>query len=297
MFSTFWALQIFSAKLAFNAGAAVLSFQLLSIVVVLATLGVVILPRVGAEFKWLFREQRGLFWKLYLVNGIQAGLGTCLALIGIALTDAINAGFLVKMTAVTTTLLAWVILKERLTVKKIVMVISMLVGAYLLTTKGQALVPQPGDLFILGACVCWSLGAVLTRRYFMDSKIDPDVATLQKPLASFPVIVILVGAFWVFPGVFGGLNDLMGSFTFSPPVLVFGVLSGFCLAMAWIFLNRSLERSTASYMTLMSMLTPVIVSVLALIFLGETLNGVQVAGAALILLSGVVVYQSDMAEG
>jgi len=45
MFSGFWALQIFAAKLAFNAGVEVLSFQLLSYSVVLIILAVVLLGK------------------------------------------------------------------------------------------------------------------------------------------------------------------------------------------------------------------------------------------------------------
>ncbi|MFC1878278.1 DMT family transporter [Chloroflexota bacterium] len=296
MFSIFWALQIFFAKLGFNAGAAVLTFQVLSILVVLVTLSILILPKVYSQIKHLFLNQQPLFWKLYFVNSIQAGFGTSLALIGIALTDAINAGFLVKLTAVTTTLGAWVILKERFSALKGLMVISMLAGAYMLTTKGQVLIPRIGDLFILGACLCWSSGAVLMRMFFKDRPVQADVVTLQKPLASIPVLLVLVGASLFFPGAFGSLNQLFVCCSFSSQDLLYAVLSGFCLAMAWIFLYRSLKVSTASYMTLMSMLTPVIVSLLALIFLGETLVWVQVIGAALIILSGAVIYFSDIAD-
>ena len=77
--------------------------------------------------------------------------------------------------------------------------------------------------------------------------------------------------------------------------LVYGLLTGFCLAMAWIFIYRTLKVSTASYLTLMSMLTPVMVSVLAILFLGESLVWIQVIGAGLIILSGIVIYYSDMA--
>jgi hypothetical protein len=64
--------------------------------------------------------------------------------------------------------------------------------------------------------------------------------------------------------------------------------------MAWIFLYRILKVSTASYMTLMSMLTPVVVSLLALVFLGETLVWVQIIAAAKIILSGKVIHISDL---
>ena len=47
---------------------------------------------------------------------------------------------------------------------------------------------------------------------------------------------------------------------------------------------------------MMSMITPVFVSILAIIFLGESLVLIQVAGVALILMSGVVVYFSSIAR-
>ena len=69
----------------------------------------------------------------------------------------------------------------------------MLLGAYLLTTQGQVIIPRIGDLYLMGACVCWSFGTVLVRRFLKDQPIEADVVTMQKPLASFPVILVLIG--------------------------------------------------------------------------------------------------------
>ncbi|MBC8335434.1 MAG: LLM class flavin-dependent oxidoreductase [Anaerolineales bacterium] len=73
------------------------------------------------------------------------------------------------------------------------------------------------------------------------------------------------------------------------------ILSGILLALTWIYLYRTLSVSTASYMTLMSMMTPIMVSVLAMLFLGERLVGIQLAGAGMIILSAAVIYLSDIA--
>ncbi len=294
MFSVFWALQIFFAKLGFNAGAEVLSFQLLSTIIAFVILVILILPGVKSQFSHLYTHQRALFWKLYFANGVQAGFGTCFALIGIALTDAINAGFLVKLTTVTTIIFAWALLKERLSALKVVTVLLMLLGAYLLTTQGQVIIPRIGDLYLMGACVCWSVGTVLVRRLLKDQPIQADVVTMQKPLASFPVILVLIGVSIFYSSTVGVFNQLFSCCLFSSQDLLYSLLNGFCMAMAWIFLYRTLKVSTASYLTLMSMLTPVIVSLLALTFLGETLVWVQIIGAALIILSGMVVYFSDI---
>ncbi len=295
MFSTFWALQIFFAKLGFNAGALVLPFQLLITIIAFIVLAILILPGVKDQFSQLFKTQRPLFWNLYLANGIQAGLGTSLAMVGIALTDAVNAGFLVKFTTVTTILFAWVMLKERLSGLKLVTVILMLLGVFLLTTRGQTLIPRPGDIFLLAACVCWSLGSVLIRKFLKDQPLNPDVVTMQKPLASFPILLVLVGIALAYVTLTGASDNLFSCCAMKSADLFYGLLTGFCLAMAWIFIYRTLKVSTASYLTLMSMLTPVIVSVLAILFLGESLVWIQMVGAGLILVSGIVIYFSDMA--
>lgn len=295
LFSIFWALQIFFAKLGFNAGAHVLPFQLLITIIAFIVLALFILPGVKDQFSDLFKQQRSLFWKLYLANGIQAGLGTSFAMVGIALTNAVNAGFLVKFTTVTTILFAWIILKERITPLKVVTVIIMLIGVYLLTTRGQVLIPHPGDLILILACVCWSLGSVLVRGALKSRPLNPDVVTLQKPMASLPVLVILVSASLAYTSLAGITEPLLACCTLNFLDLLYGLLTGFCLAMAWIFIYRTLKVSTASYLTLMSMLTPVIVAVLAILFLGESLVWIQAIGAALIIISGILIYFSDMA--
>ena len=294
MFSAFWAMQIFVTKLALNAGAQVLSYQLLSLLAALVILAVFLLPRFGREFRSLFRDKPDLFWRLFFANGIQSGLGTCLSIIGISLTSAINAGFLVKLSTVTTILFAWLILKERLTVIKILMVFSMLSGAYLLTTKGQILLPRIGDLFILGACVCWSLGNVLIRKYLKSQPVKVEVVTFQKSLAGLPFVLTLVGlALWT-PGIFGSLDQVLSCC--KPPSAVFPHIigNGVLLTFTWTYLNNTLKISSASYMTMMSMVTPIFVSLLAIIFLGERMVWIQVIGAGMIILSGVITYFSGI---
>lgn len=269
-----------------------LTLQLVSMATVVAVFGAVLWSKSGGELIRLFKEQPGLFWKLAFANGIQAGLGTSLSLVGIALTAAINAGFLVKLATVSTILFAWLILKERLTLLKLATMAVMLAGAYLLTTKGQALLPRTGDALILGACVCWSLGNVLVRKFLSTNAVGPDAVTLQKPLAGLPVLVVLIGLSAAAPSLAGGLLGCCG---FELNELPYALASGVCLALAWIFLYRTLKVATASYMTLMSMATPVLVSILALVFLGERMEGVQMVGAGMILAAGALVYLSDVA--
>ena len=296
MFSGFWALQIFSTKLGFNVGAQVLPFQILSILTAMLILAIMILPKYGAEFGNFFKQQPILFWKLFFANGIQSGFGTSLSIVGISLTEAINAGFLVKLATVTTILFAWLILKEQLTVTKILTVFAMLSGAYLLTTNGQVLLPRIGDIFILAACVCWSLGNVLVRKFLKTQPVKVEVVTLQKPIAGLPVILVLVGLSVWNPDFVSELQPIISCCKPTLTSIPYALGNGIFLAMTWTYLNRTLKVTTASYMTMMSMVTPVIVSLLAMIFLHETLALVQIAGAGTIILSGFVTYFSGVAQ-
>jgi len=296
MFSAFWAMQIFVTKLGMNSGAQVLTFQSLSISASIMVLAVLVFPKNRTEFRDFFKNQPSLFWKLFFANGIQSGLGTCLSIIGIALTDAINAGFLVKLATVSTVFFAWLILNERLTFIKILMVIIMLSGAYLLTTKGQVMLPRIGDLFILAACVCWSLGNVLVRKYMQTQTLEVDIVTLQKPIAGLPVLLVLIGvAMWNADFLEGNLSVLTCCTT-TLASIPFALGNGVCLALTWSYLNYTLKVTTASYMTMMSMVTPIIVSLLAVVFLHESLEWIQVAGAGLIIVSGVATSIGGIAQ-
>jgi uncharacterized membrane protein len=104
----------------------------------------------------------------------------------------------------------------------------------------------------------------------------------------------LIGISVYLTGEMGEFNRVLSCCAFSWQDIPYGLVSGFCLAMAWIYLYRTLKVASSSYMTLMSMLTPVIVSLLAMVFLGETLLWVQLLGAGMIILGGVMIYSSDI---
>ena len=296
LFSASWALQIFITKLGFIAGAQVLVFHSISILTSLIVLAIVFKPKHNGKLRELFRKKPRLYWKLFFANGIQSGLGTWLSIIGISLTAAINAGFLVKLATVTTVIFAWLILKERLTLIKVLMVITMLGGAYLLTTSGKLLVPQIGDLFILMACVCWSLGNVLIRKYLQTESVEIETITLQKPIAGLPVIFLLAGIVTWFPNSSLGSHLVLPGISMPPVSFYYAIGNGVILALTWTFLNQTLKVTTASYMTMMSMATPIFVSLLAVIFLHETLEWIQMVGGGMIISAGVITYFSDIAK-
>jgi len=224
---------------------------------------------------------------LLFANAIHFGLGIFFCNAGIALTSAINVGFLIKFGLVTTTLLALIVLHEKMTLSKMMVVLIMLIGSFLISTKGNLIVPQFGDVLIILACLCWSTANVLVRKILKDSTISDEIVTWLRPVAGIPLLVAFVFLAPLYPEPIRKVFEI-NILEIGFPFLV--VANGFFLALLFLYLNRTLKIASASYMTMMSMITPVIVTVLAFAFLKETMEWIQVVGAILIISSGVVTH-------
>lgn len=288
LFSTFWALQIFVSKLGFNAGAKAVPFTLQSAFVALIVLAIIVLPK---NLKHLLKIPKKVFLGLLLANAIHFGLGGFFSNSGVALTSAVNAGFLVKFALVTTILLAWIFLKEKMTVTKMISASIMILGGYLLSTKGQSLVPQVGDILIVLACLAWSIGNILVRKAIKDSNISGDIVSFLRPVAGIPVFLTFILLSPLYPlqirSVFTA--DYL-NLSFFPYILGSGIFT----ALLWIFLNRTLKVATASYMTMMSMMTSILVAILAISFLKEQITSAQIIGGILTIAAGIVIHYSDI---
>ncbi len=284
LFSFFWALQIFVSKLAFKAGANPISFTIQAGIVAFFILTIYILPRRSHELKGI---PKGIIAGLLLANAVHFGLGIFLCNAGTALTSAINAGFLVKFGLVTTTLLALIILHEKMTLSKTMAVLIMLIGSFFISTKGNLIVPQFGDILIILACLCWSTANVLVRKILRDSTVSDEIVTFLRPVAGIPLLVAFVFLAPLYPEPIRRVFQV-NIFEIGFPLLV--AANGFFLALMFLYLNRTLKVASASYTTMMSMITPVIVTILAVAFLKETMKWIQVVGALLIISSGVATH-------
>lgn len=281
-FSIFWAIQIFVSKLAFIAGAAVIPFTVQSAVFAIIALLVLVLPKVSSEIKALSPK---ILIGLLIANAIHYALGGFFSNSGTALTSTVNAGFLVQFSTVTTTLLAAIVLKEKLKKSKIVTVIMIIIGSFLLITKGALIIPRLGDILILLACLSWSTGNVLVRKTLRSSNVSGDVVSFLRPIAGLPVLLFFVILSPLYPTP---IKEVFMQNLFVSEHLGYAALNGVFAALLWIYLNRTLKVASASYMTMMSSLTPVLVTLMAIVFLREKLEPIQVLGILIIIGSGTI---------
>ncbi len=284
LFAIFWAFQLFFTKLGFIAGANPVTFTIQSSVLNIAFFSLLLLPirkRVFAGFT------KKVFIVLVVAGIIHFSFGSILSNFGVALTTAINAGFMVRFALITTTFLAWIVLKEPLTKSKLLAVGVMLLGVYLVSTKGQMIGLHVGDLFIIGACFSWSLGNVLIKKVQKHNNINPLTISWMRSVFGLPPLIIFVYAAAIVPSQ---LQKTFAVDVFNLKFIDYVLVSASFGALNTIFLYRTLAVASASYMTLMSNMTSVVVAVLAVLFLKEIMTTPDVIGAGLIILAGAMTY-------
>lgn len=284
LFSIFWTLQIFTSKLGYAAGAKLVAFAIQSFASTLIFLTISILPKISKELK---NVPAKILLGLILANGIHMGIGGVLSYAGIALTSAINAGVLVQFGTVTTTVLAWLILKEKFTLAKTISIVAILSGIFLLATKGKFITPHIGDVLILGACAAWSLGNVLVKKILKYTSVSADVISFFRPVAGLPVLLFFIFLAPLYPLPIKQFF-LVNYFDFH--YIVFSMLGGILTGLYFIYMNRTLKFSSASYVAMMSALTPVLVSLLAVFFLKEAFSLIQLIGITLIIGAGIITH-------
>ena len=283
LFSIFWAIEIFIAKLAFLNGAQVVRFSLQANFVALIIVFIYILPNKIKEFKKIsFSTIR---W-LLLGNAIILGIGGFLGNAGLQLTTAINAGFLSQFSTIATAIFARLIIGEKITKAKIISILTILLGTFLLVTKGQLIIPHTGDILILLSCLCYGLGPTIIKKKHKTTPINADLVAFLRPVAGIPTILLFMLLSPLYPA---SIQKIFQVNIFEADNVPYVILNGIALALIWIFVNRTLKIASVTYTALMSSLTPILVAILAIIFLNEKVDGIQLIGISLIIASSFIV--------
>ncbi|MFH1642198.1 MAG: DMT family transporter [Nanoarchaeota archaeon] len=272
-FSFFWAVEIILLRLGLKQGAEPVSFLFQIVVFSFLFLCIWNLGNIKNLAK-----AKGNLKKIALIGIFGTGLGNIIGYYGLKYSTAVNYGFIVKTSLIFTVFLAFIFLKEPLHKEKIILMIILLIGVYLISTKGTLIIPRIGDLLIVVSAFFYSSQAVISKHVL--KKVPPAILANLR---------LFFGALFILPFAYIFNKDLFHIDNLSLVIAI-----AVSMALALIFLYKTLEIRSASYMTLMNMTTPVIVAVLSIIFLDELMNLYQVLGGALIILSGLLIHKVDI---
>lgn len=247
--------------------------------------GLILLPLVRGHY----REMRGLLRAraplVLLTGGLGFAMSQGLIYIGLQTTSAINAGLIMALMPIITMIFARFTLREAIGIGQAAGAAIALAGMLVIVARGDpvaltGLGSSSGELWLIGAALCFALYSVLLRH--------SQFALERLPLL---VLLLLLGA--------GALTAL--------PFYVWEIIrheqivlnAGGLLALAYVaapggaliyyLYNWSVDALGAAKAGIFLYLQAIFVAVLAYLLLGERLHAYHLVGAALIVVGVLMV--------
>jgi len=227
---------------------------------------VLLLPK-SKTLKELSKED---FRDLIILGVIASGLSQLTIYYGQKTTSAINAGFLVKLTSLTTIPFAYFLVKERFKKNVLIPILITLVGAFLLTTGGKFVMPQLGDLLIIFGTIQLGFTNAYSKRIM--SKISSYITSGFR---------LIFGGIFLFLIVFSlkGIN----AFDLFFKGFWFVLFSAILITIVIFTFYKGIELATPSTVAIFFLLSAVFSTLFAHLILGEVISAVQIIGGSLVL--------------
>jgi drug/metabolite transporter (DMT)-like permease len=239
--------------------------------------GLILLPVIRQHWTPVVTTVRQRYLEILVVGGLGFAITQGLMFTGLNYTTAINAGLILALMPVITMILARFLLNEALRLPQIAGAVLACIGMAIIVVRGDLsallhLQLNAGELFIVGAAICFAFYTVLLRK-----------AKFELPRLPLLVLLLEAGAVVALPFyIWEILHDERTALnTRGLLALAYTIAPGGAL-MYYLF-NRSVEALGASKAGVLLYLQTVFVAILAFFFLGERLLPYHFAGAGSIL--------------
>ncbi|MEK7128713.1 MAG: DMT family transporter [Patescibacteria group bacterium] len=226
-------------------------------------------------FKKHFHELKDapkINWLIIIAIGLISTAGVNIVeVFALKYSTALNYSLLIRSVTLFTIIFSYLFLGEKITLKKIILLILIFFGTFLLITNGEEISFSRGDIFTLIEAMLISLGNSILAKV-ATNRMSPSISSS----ASFLVGLLPIALIALSKGVIAIPK-------MSMLVLIFAVVNVCCITCRFL----AYKNATASYVTMIFSMTPVMVFLMAMPFLGETITLIQIAGGILIILAGI----------
>jgi drug/metabolite transporter (DMT)-like permease len=210
--------------------------------------------------------------------------------IGLHYTTAINATLVNSAAPLTTACLAWMIIGEKMTLRRSLGIFLSFVGVGWIVSEGSVenlyrLSFNRGDLIVLGATALWGLYSVMAKRMMRD--ISPLLLT---------GLTTLIGVVFLIPASLVELRHYPADLFDSEVLLAFAYLGIFPSLVSFVIWNRSIFIFGPTRTTLVYNSLPLFAVILSVTILHEAIHSYQIIGGA-ILIAGVLLGTLERPAG
>ncbi|WP_163118447.1 MULTISPECIES: DMT family transporter [Bacillus] len=245
-------------------------------------IAIVALLIIGFVTKQKWRIEKRYFLIIIAIGVIGYAISIVTQETGTMLSSAQMGAVITSSTPAFMVLFAWLLLKERLTVKKGISVCLATIGVIIIVGIGDLNTSSVlGGISLLIAALTWALMSVLVKR--LPSDYSQIVVTTYSTLVALMVLT---------PFVLPRLHAIDISQLTHPTIwgglLYLGIIS---TAVAFLLWNRGLQMLNASSGGLFFFFQPVVGTLLGWLVLGEKIGVTFWVGSTLILIGVLLVIR------
>ena len=226
-------------------------------------------------------------WKPILLLGtLGVGMFNTFQYLAVQTATAINVGIISATMPIFIVVMSFLIFWERILLRQALGIVLSFVGVAIVVSRGDASVLRdlqfaPGDLWMITGIVIYGAYTALLR-------LRPEIHA-----HSFLAVTIILGAAELIPFMAWEVVTGQGVTLNIPVALTIGYTAIFPAFLAHLFFNRAVAEIGANRASAFFNLIPVYVTVLATVFLGESLSRVHVLGMGLILCGIILTTRTD----
>lgn len=230
-------------------------------------------------------RMRGHWPVLILLSVLGVATFNTLVYTGLQWTIALNAFLMQSLMPVLIVLLSFLIFRERITAVQALGIVCSLTGAVTIIARGDpaalmSLAVNRGDLLVFVAVVSYAGYSVMLRK-------RPPIHPLSFLAVTFATGTLILLPFYLWEAFF-----VRGFSLSTPALLAVGYVAVFPSIVSYFCFNRGVELAGANRAGLFLHLMPVFGSLMAVLFLGESLEWFHGAGIGAIALGIVLVTRS-----
>jgi len=220
-------------------------------------------------------------WLIMIVLGsIGIGSFNTLVYIGVNYTTAINGLIMNSASPVFMAIMAFLLFKERISLRQCTGILLSIIGVCVVISRGNItsfgnLTFNKGDLFVLAAFFVWAVYTVLLR-------LRPDIHNLSFLSMTFILAALANTPFLLLELWSGRIIHLSSN---SAAGLLYVMI--FPSIIGYLFYNRGIKLIGANRGGAFLHLVPVFGAIMAVLFLGETLENFHIIGF-LAIITGVI---------
>lgn len=227
------------------------------------------------RFKKVKREHRKYF---LIIGAVGYSFSLSLTLIGTSLMDASLSALLNALNPITIIVLATIILKEKITIKKISSIIVSITGVYVILGASNSNINMLGIIISVFGIFMWSTATVMIRK--ISGEYDP-----------FQIVFygMIIAVICTLPTSIIELHFKPITFT-VPSILSVLYLAIFCTIIAHTLWNKSLSLLDAGTCSMFYPLQPLTSAIMGVLILHEKLTLNYIIGGILISLGIIIAF-------